>query len=57
MTLKDAIQILDQQRDFWVNENDCSDYYTWVHDCPDDQLDASVDNITFDADGIITFEI
>lgn len=57
MTLKEALQTLEHERDFWVNDKDFSDYYAWVRDCPEDQLDASVDNITFDADGILTFEI
>ena len=57
MTLKDAIREVEAKQEFWVNECEFSDYYERVQDCPDDQLNAEVDYITFDANGTITFEI
>lgn len=57
MTLKDAIREVEAKQEFWVNEREFSDYYERVQDCPDDQLNAEVDYITFDANGTITFEI
>ena len=57
MTLKEAIREVEAKQEFWVNEREFSDYYERVQDCPDEQLCADVDYITFDGNGTITFEI